>query len=1030
MYSLLFPLLLLAGVPNQDAAVCAEAEAILAATGVQGGLVVHLGCGEGRLTAALRRHESYVVHGLEPSPARVAEARRYIRSLGLYGAVSVECRDDPVLPYVDHAVNLLVAEFPGQVSPDEMMRVLVPGGVAYVKQPGDAWTKTVKPPRQGVDEWTHFLYDASGNPVARDQVVGPPRHLQWTAEPRHSRSHEYTPSIQAVVSSGGRIFYVADQGSLATLRQPADWKVVARDAYNGVLLWEKPIEHWFPHLCGWTQGPAQLQHKLVAVGERVYVTLGLHAPLSELEAGTGETLREYAGTEGAEEIRWHRGILLLAVREVTEERLALYRQWKELETQSESPLHQRDPRVPLVSQFGRTEKRAPLTIQAIEAATGRVIWKMAGDEAEGLRPLSLRASGDRVYFEKPRGVVCLDLQTGRPLWTAPQSLGALRAVSETAVVCANKQELTVLSPVSGEPVWQKPLTLTNVRDVLLIGDAVWVGGGRPYDTGNPKHTGPAWGPYFAVEYKLSSGEVGKEIGGENPGHHHRCYDNKATGRYILGGRRGTEFLDLETGDYLWNSWARGTCRYGVMPSNGMVYVPPHACGCYVTVKLTGFNAMAPAREAGNVRLDFDAAGRLERGPAFAGASPQASVADVSSWPTYRGDPLRSGRADAPVPADVGVKWRFEAGGELTAPTVAGGKVYVARPEQQEVLALDAQTGKAAWAFTPGGRVDSPPTIHEGGVLFGCRDGFVYCLRASDGGLAWRFRAARDPRRILDNGQVESASPVHGSVLVQDGAVAFVAGRSSYLDGGLDLFRLNPATGEMLSRTPISSPDPETGRQPEQYGPSSMPGARSDILAGDGTYLYLRDLAFSKDGAQAADRPPHLFTLTDYLDDSWAHRSYWVFGSEPSLAGGCSGRVKNLLYGRLLVFDETTVVGYGRESVHWSSEFEDGEYRVFARRREADKPHWSQPVPVRLQALLLAGDKIFAAGAGPAPSQAPGRQTVSPVPLLLVLSATDGAELARHPIPAAPVFNGMAAAGGELLLTLENGQVLCLAGAAD
>ena len=251
-----------------DAAARKQAEAIFAATGASGGLVVHLGCREGRLTAALRKDASFVVHGLDAEAAHVDEARQYIRSLRLYGPVSAECWDAPRLPYVDNTVNLLVAEAPGAVSLAEMTRVLVPGGVAYVKD-GDRWTKTVKPPRQGVDEWTHYLHDASGNPVAHDTVVGPPRHLQWTAGPRHSRSHEYTPSINAVVPSAGRIFYVADQGPITTLRKPAEWKLLARDAYHGILLWERPIGRWFSHLCGWTQGPRQLQRKLVAVGERV-----------------------------------------------------------------------------------------------------------------------------------------------------------------------------------------------------------------------------------------------------------------------------------------------------------------------------------------------------------------------------------------------------------------------------------------------------------------------------------------------------------------------------------------------------------------------------------------------------------------------------------------------------------------------------------------------------------------------------------------------------------------------------------------
>ncbi len=37
------------------------------------------------------------------------------------------------------------------------------------------------------------------------------------------------------------------------------------------------------------------------------------------------------------------------------------------------------------------------------------------------------------------------------------------------------------------------------------------------------------------------------------------------------------------------------------------------------------------------------------------------------------------------------------------------------------------------------------------------------------------------------------------------------------------------------------------------------------------------------------------------------------------------------------------------------------------------------------------------------------------------------ELARYRLDSAPVFDGMAAANGRLYLSLENGQVLCMAG---
>jgi len=64
-----------------------QARQILAATGVNGGLVVHFGCGDGKLTAALRANDSYRMHGLDADPANIDQARRHLQTLGLYGPV-------------------------------------------------------------------------------------------------------------------------------------------------------------------------------------------------------------------------------------------------------------------------------------------------------------------------------------------------------------------------------------------------------------------------------------------------------------------------------------------------------------------------------------------------------------------------------------------------------------------------------------------------------------------------------------------------------------------------------------------------------------------------------------------------------------------------------------------------------------------------------------------------------------------------------------------------------------------------------
>lgn len=60
---------------------------------------------------------------------------------------------------------------------------------------------------------------------------------------------------------------------------------------------------------------------------------------------------------------------------------------------------------------------------------------------------------------------------------------------------------------------------------------------------------------------------------------------------------------------------------------------------------------------------------------------------------------------------------------------------------------------------------------------------MYCLRAEDGALAWRFRAAPDDLRIVARGQVESAWPVPGNVLVLDDTSIYGFGRDRYFHTG-------------------------------------------------------------------------------------------------------------------------------------------------------------------------------------------------------------------------------------------------------
>jgi len=485
-------------------------------------------------------------------------------------------------------------------------------------------------------------------------------------------------------------------------------------------------------------------------------------------------------------------------------------------------------------------------------------------------------------------------------------------------------------------------------------------------------------------------------------------------------------MDLESGDVFYQSWARGVCKYGIMPANGLSYLPPNSCGCYTSAKLIGFNAVSSKRS-----YESNAPVKFEAGKAYGKVAGGRRTAP-DDWPTYRADPERSGYVKTRVSTRLTEKWNVALGGTPGAPTIAGGLVFVPVPDRHQVVALNAETGKTAWRFTTGGRIDSPPTIHDGLALFGCRDGHIYAVWASDGVLAWRFRPAGDQRRLIAGGRLEAVGLIHGAVLVDRGELLVTVGRSSYLDGGIGFYRLDSKTGKVLARNTTYSPDPETGKQPDPLGRVYIPGSRNDILSIVDDDVFLQDQVFTRDGVPQERKVRHLHATTGFLDGSWPHRAHLVYGEGTVAISGAKwdeveldvgwlksqgylrpdtvdkthlvyGKDRVFATGRLLVKDDATVYGYGRRHVDWSNEFLDGPYRLFAGGK------WETPVPVSVRALVLAGDLICAAGDGK----------------VLLVSKDDGKVLTETAVGGTPVFDGMAAANGRLFLSMEDGTIVCL-----
>ncbi len=1002
-----------------------DAKGILEAGGVKGGLVVHVNCGDGKLTAGLLGDGRFLVHGLDSSAANVAAAREHIRSRGVYGRASVDLWKGGRLPYVDNLVNLLVVSGKGLVSDEEALRVLAPRGVALI-----AGRKVVKPRPADIDEWTHWLHDSGNNAVARDRRVGVARNLQWVASPLWSRNHNMLPSFSAMVSGGGRIFYIIDEGGISTKGLPDEWRLVARDAFNGVLLWKVPIAKW-----GWKiwskdesggrmrfQHPNEITRRLVAAGDVLYVTLGFEAPVTALEAATGKVLNTFEGTEKASEMLVHDGLLVLT-------------------------------RNAPGKTFGKD-------LLVVDPATGKTLWEKKGfkgvvprgNELSRFSDTFVTAGADKVFFVNGDEVVALGLRSGKELWKVPRPevkkvppVGLIVYYNSSelcSLVYAEKRlffgqivpekmnantwqakemKLRAMDPASGKTLWEKEcVTLAHFTppDLFVSKGMVWALQSR----GEFPKKKRSKINLELVGLDVASGEARKtfKVDAIQHPHHHRCYRDKATERYYMAGDEGIEYIDLESGKLSVNYWLRGACRYGVMPANGLLYVPAHSCGCHSNRMLNGFYALAT--RGGGAPKAKPEADRLTAGPAV-GAELAAAESGADDWPTYRHDRARSGCTASRVPAELSKAWEKQLGGRLTPPVVAGGKVLLAAKDGNQVYSLDAAAGEVGWRFTADGPVDTPPTYSRGRVCFGTHGGSVYCL-AGDGRLAWRFQAAPDDSRVVAFDRVESPWPVHGSVLVAGGKVCCAAGRSSNLDSGIYLHALDLASGKLLgSSHQQASTDRTVG--------SALP----DVLVADDDYVYMRDQAFD---AGTLGKPKdwrgrrHLLAADGgLLDGTWINAAYWQYGGFKA---------------QLLVFDDDTAFGVQAvKKLEWKSYSHDvftpGQegYRVFSataaaagagggrKKGRAPRPLWDKKIPVRAQAMVLTGKHLFLAGAPDvAAREKPwaafeGRDKG----VLYVMSREDGSKLAEYQLPAAPVYDGMAAAGGRLYLALKNGSVICM-----
>ena len=463
-----------------------------------------------------------------------------------------------------------------------------------------------------------------------------------------------------------------------------------------------------------------------------------------------------------------------------------------------------------------TFKNPKSTVSAIDAATGKTLWRKSGADTAGYLGATLSVSGERVVLCTEEGVTAWDRGTGETLWSTPAEVSfrntsvgtAISLVlSEKGAFMADGTQLRAFRLSDGKQLWSVPATFNHHKDpdVFLTGGLVWAAG---YNANKGQRAPELDLTYIGVNgYDPETGELVKQIPQQmtGPMGHDRCYRNRITDSYYINtATGGSDYLQFGTGTEFPNPWVRGTCGIGIMPAGGLLYAGPPSCSCCNWVMLNALNALAPEPKLAKSDSPVEArpVNRLEKGPAFGLAAGPA--AEPSDWPTYRHDDTRSGVSKHNVGTSVSAQWETQLTGRPSAPIIAAGTLFVADIDAHQLCAFNARTGDSLWKFAAGSRIDSPPTYADGFVYFGSRDGSVYSLRAADGALAWRFTPLPD-RVICAYGELESAWPVNGAVLLKDGLVYFAAGRNSFLDGGIFVYALDRKTGRSAPPAPHVRP---------------------------------------------------------------------------------------------------------------------------------------------------------------------------------------------------------------------------------
>jgi len=179
---------------------------------------------------------------------------------------------------------------------------------------------------------------------------------------------------------------------------------------------------------------------------------------------------------------------------------------------------------------------------------------------------------------------------------------------------------------------------------------------------------------------------------------------------------------------------------------------------------------------------------------------------------------------------------------------------------------------------------------------------------------------------------------------------------------------------------------------------------------------MRQAAYTAELKPAKGRP-EVAVPGGYLDDTYFKRIPWRFAGQ---------------YGRLLVHNREVMACMrqfdslrGLDPTVFFTPGNQG-YLLFAKSLGKDGKSWRRRIPVRIRAMALGKGHLVAAGP---PDAIPTDDPLGPYEgrkgaRMHVVDVATGEDTASFELPATPVFNGIAVAGGRLYLVATDGEVRC------